>query len=380
MHYEAIIVGGGPAGASTAYHLSRLGLKVLILEKEKLPRFKLCAGCLSARTLRLLPDGYKGLLLNTIRSGRLGYRGLMEYEIDAGREIAYVVDRGQFDYFLVQKALESGADLLMASFTGFEREGSLYRVYTDIGSFYTHYLIGADGFYSKVAKLLGYKKRKFFRSLELFTEGDPRDRVLIEIGWVSRGYLWVFPHGEGVSVGIATTGREDLLELLKNYTLKRGIDFKPPRGWHIPFPEGKEDIHIGRERALLVGDAANMTDPLLGEGIYYALWAGELLSKAIVENPSQPAKAYWRLLKPMVEELIHAGKIAKLAYRFQSVAFRMGRDYALKSFYRILTAEETYKGLYWKGLFGFLRSLTEEKVMDIFRRHEGEYGRVHVKL
>ncbi|MEJ7619292.1 MAG: FAD-dependent oxidoreductase, partial [Aquificaceae bacterium] len=43
MLYDAVVVGGGPAGASTAYHLSKSGLRVLIVEKEKLPRFKLCA-------------------------------------------------------------------------------------------------------------------------------------------------------------------------------------------------------------------------------------------------------------------------------------------------------------------------------------------------
>ncbi len=380
MLYHTIVVGCGPAGASSAYHLSKAGLKVLIVEKEKLPRFKLCAGCLSARTLRLLPEGYKGLILNTIRSGKLGYRGLQEYEVEANREVAYIVDRSEFDHFLVQKALEVGAELLIDEFIGFEKEGRQYKVYTSKGSLYTDYLIGADGFHSKTAKLLGYKKRKFFRSLELFTDGSLKDKVLIEIGWVSRGYLWVFPHGEGISVGIATTGRENLLEILKSYTLSKKINFKHPKGWHIPFPERKEDIQIGKQRILLVGDSANMTDPLLGEGIYYALWAGELLSKAIAQNPSEPTKAYDILLRPLVEELIYAGKIANLAYRFQKVAFRMGKDYALRNFYYVLTGNKTYKDIYWKGWLEFLKHLTIDKIEHILRRHEGRHSGVNAEL
>ncbi len=380
MLYDAIVIGGGPAGASTAYHLSKSGLRVLIVEKEKLPRFKLCAGCLSARTLRLLPEGYKGLILNTISSGKLGYRGLQEYEVEANREVAYIVDRSEFDHFLVQKALEVGAELLIGEFMGFEKEGNQYKVYTSRGNFYTDYLIGADGFHSKTAKLLGYKKRKFFRSLELFTEGSLRDKVLIEIGWVSRGYLWVFPHGDGVSLGIATTGRENLLEILRNYALSKNINFKHPKGWHIPFPEGKKDIQIGKERVLLAGDSANMTDPLLGEGIYYALWAGKILAKAIIQNPSEPTKAYELMLKPLAEELIYAGKIARLAYRFQSVAFKMGKDYALRNFYRVLTGDKTYKDIYWKGWLEFLKHLTRERIACILRRHEGSCGRVNTEF
>jgi len=76
LRYDAVVIGGGPAGASTAYHLSKKGLKVLLVEKERLPRFKLCAGCLSARTLRLLPEGYERLLINRVRAGRLGYSWL----------------------------------------------------------------------------------------------------------------------------------------------------------------------------------------------------------------------------------------------------------------------------------------------------------------
>ncbi|MEJ5339156.1 MAG: geranylgeranyl reductase family protein [Aquificaceae bacterium] len=371
MRFDAIVVGGGPAGASSAYHLSRKGLKVLLIEKENLPRFKLCAGCISARAIRLLPDGYQRLILNTIRAGRLGFRGLEETRAEAEGAVAHIVDRRDFDHFLVSKALEAGAELLRAEFLGFEREDEGYRVYTSWGTFEADLLVGADGFYSKVAKLLGYRKKKFFRSLELFTDGDMEDEVLIETGYVGRGYLWVFPHGDGISLGVASTGREDLLRILKDYSEKKGIKFHHPRGWHIPFVERDEDLHAGRERILLVGDAANMTDPLLGEGIYYALWGGKLLAEAIVENPSEPVGAYRKRLRPLVQELVYAGRIARLAYAFQSISYRMGKDFALKSFYKLLTGEKSYRDLYWRGLPGFLKHLTKAWLGGIMKPHEG---------
>ncbi|MFN3947056.1 MAG: geranylgeranyl reductase family protein [Aquificaceae bacterium] len=354
MKYQAVVVGGGPAGASASYHLSKAGFKVALLEKESLPRFKLCAGCLSARTLKLLPKGYERLILNTIRGGRLGYKGLEDYHVPAEKEVAYIVDRKDFDYFLVKKSVEAGTELMQAEFFGFEREKESYKVYTSKGTLMADFIVGADGAHSKVARLLGYKP-KGFKSLEFFTEGDLKQEVLIEIGWVKRGYLWVFPHGEGISVGVATTGEENLLKILKEYSLLKGIKYKHPKGWHIPFPD--KEPFLGRGRIVLLGDAAGMTDPLLGEGIYYALWAGRILSQALLEDSNEPIKAYRRLLKPLIEELNKAKKIGDIAYRFQRVAYRMGKDYALRSFYKVLLGEKGYKELYWKGWLSFLKHL-----------------------
>ncbi|MFN4320124.1 MAG: geranylgeranyl reductase family protein [Aquificaceae bacterium] len=353
MKYQVVVVGGGPAGAFVSYNLSKLGFKVALLEKEALPRFKLCAGCLSARTLKLLPEGYEALILNTIKGGRLGYKGLEDYYVPAGTEVAYIVDRKDFDYFLVEKSVKAGTELIQAEFLGFEREKEAYKVYTSKGSLRAEFLIGADGAHSRVARLLGYRP-KGFKSLEFFTEGDLKQEVIIEIGWVERGYLWAFPHRrDGISVGVATTGQENLLKILKEYCLLKGIKYKHPKGWHIPFSE--EGPFLGRGRVLLLGDAAGMTDPLLGEGIYYALWAGKLLSQALLENPNEPTKAYKELLKPLTEELKKAKKIGDIAYKFQRVAYRMGKDYALKSFFKVLTGEKSYGELYWKGWFSFLK-------------------------
>jgi len=283
------------------------------------------------------------------------------------------VDRRDFDHFLVNKALEAGADLLQAHFWGFEKQGQSYKVYTSSGNILSDFIVGADGAHSKTAEILGFKKGKVFKSLEFFTEGDLKEEVLIEIGWVSRGYLWVFPHGDGISVDIATTGKEDLLKILKEYSNKKGIKFIHPKGWHIPFPE--KELQLGKDRVLLVGDSASMTDPLLGEGIYYALWAGRLASEAIIKNPHDPLKAYGGLLKPLKEELLNAGKIAKLAYRFQYVAYKMGKDYALKNFYRVLLGERSYGELYLKGFIEFLKHLTIEGLRNILNPHEGRNSR-----
>jgi len=127
------------------------------LEKKKLPRFKLCGGCLSARVVSLLPEGWQGLVKAVIREGTLGYRGEESFSLSSEKPLAYIVDRAEFDYFLVQNAQQVGVELWQeCELLGFE-ERERIKVYTSKGEVEADFLIGADRFYSKTADLLGYK-------------------------------------------------------------------------------------------------------------------------------------------------------------------------------------------------------------------------------
>lgn len=355
--YDLVVVGGGPAGSSTAYHASKRGLKVLILEKKKVPRFKLCAGCISKRISSYLPAGWEKLVLNRISSGVLGYAGNESFEVPAGEDIAYIIDRSEFDTFLLEKAQQEGTHLLQeCEFFHLEKEGTRYRISTSKGVFCADYLVGSDGFYSKVANLLGYKKKKFFKALEFFTEGALSHKVLIDIGIVKRGYAWIFPKGGKMSVGIACNDDYNLIKALKDYAEKRGIkNITKVYGWYIPYAESSKDVFYGKERILLTGDAANLTDPLLGEGIYYAVWSGKVVVDALSFSPSNPTEKYKTLLKDLVSELVYAGKIAHLGYRFQKVAYGMAKKGVLNTYYGLLTGNMRYKELFLKGWLDFLK-------------------------
>ena len=364
VKYDVVVVGGGPAGSSAAKRLRELGAKVLLIEKETLPRFKLCGGALSSRLAPLLPSGFKSKVLNVIDRGILGYGGESFVEKEK-REMAYIIDRAEFDKFLVES---SGVEVWEETeFLGFTEDKEI-EVKTSRGKIKTDFLVGSDGFYSKVAKLLGYRKRKFYRSLELLCEGVMDFRsVVIELGLVRRGYLWVFPKGEFLNVGIASTGKENLLRILKDYLRKQkvvSVDSEGSvRGWFIPFSEGFEDLHLGRGRILLTGDAGNFVDPLLGEGIYYAWLSGMKAAEAIINKPDNPVELYGKLVEKIGREFYYAGKIAKLAYRFQRVAYRMGGDVSLENYTELLKGRFTYEELYKRGLLSFFKNL----VLEIFR-------------
>ncbi|MDQ7038612.1 MAG: geranylgeranyl reductase family protein [Aquificota bacterium] len=358
--YDAVVVGGGPSGATCARILAEKGARVLIVERETLPRFKLCAGCLSARIDPLLPKGWKKLVLNSIRGGYLGFRGMSYREVSSNLPVAYIVDRSGFDHFLVKEAVASGSDLWEGTeFVRFEGEGPL-KVHTTKGTVLADFLIGADGFYSKVAKQTGFGKTRFFRSVEFWTEGEVTDKVVIDIGLVKRGYAWIFPKGELVSVGIASVGKDNLRKIIETYVagnpfLKvRGV--AGVKGWMIPFTEHWGDLQLGRGRVMLVGDSASMVDPLLGEGIYYGVLGGKLLAESIIRNPSNALDLYTlKVRETIFPELLYAGKIARTAYRFQRTAHRVGEK-ALLRFLYLLSGVTSYGELYRKGLVGFLIS------------------------
>ena len=352
--FDFIIAGAGPAGSYTALKLSEYGFKVGLVDKYEFPRKKLCGGCISARASILLPKGWESLILSKIKEGIIGYSG-KEYISKISNEIvAYIIRRSDFDYFLVKKAIEKHAHFFEScEVRDFKEEKEHVEVITSQGTFKTKYLIGADGFFSIIAKKLGYKKNKYYRSVEAFIEGSIENRVIIELGYVKRGYLWLFPAGCGkVSVGVASTGNENLSKLLGNYIISKldTSNFKI-RGWFIPFVEREKDICLGKGRILLIGDSANMTDPLIGEGIYYSMLAGSLLAKSAKENFENLALAYRDEVKhKILREFIYAGKIANLAYRFQYVAFSMAKGSIIESYFNLLTGKSNYRSIYLRGL------------------------------
>src|SRR4030042_2159161 len=110
--YDVIVVGGGPGGSTAARYCAKAGLKTLLIEKERLPRYKPCGGCLSAKTVRLLGFDLTAVIENTIYGAKFTYCSKDPFFIESKSPIAFLVMRDRFDQFLIDRASEAGTEIL----------------------------------------------------------------------------------------------------------------------------------------------------------------------------------------------------------------------------------------------------------------------------
>jgi geranylgeranyl reductase family protein len=329
--YDAIIVGAGPAGSVTAFHLARRGLRVLIIEKASLPRYKACGGGLTSKALRNLPFDVGPVVELQAIGGMLTYQGRLILKVDTARPIASLVRRDLFDRYLASKAVEAGATLYDGlAYTGYEEQEDLITAITSQGNYSGRVLVGADGVRSRVARQAGLlPEREIGVALEaeLAVPGSGLSEqgfyATFDFGALPYGYGWVFPKRDHLSAGVfhARPGKDALLrDYLKSFIDSQEVlahnETVNLRGHHIPLGGHPQALH--KERLLLVGDAANLADPWLGEGLYYAILSGMLAADAItqaLEADSLDLSAYTlRVNDEIVRDFGYARIFAWLVY------------------------------------------------------------------
>ena len=369
--YDAVVVGMGPAGATAAYQLSRSGLSVLGLDKAMHPRYKVCGGGLSARIDRILEDDYKSVVEHTIYGIQFSYRGADPFFLDSSSPIAYMVMRDRFDHFLVEKARRVGIEVHEGeSATSCRQLPDGIEVTTDRGQYLAKVLIGADGANSLVAQQLfpGRRSRRM-ATLESEIPIGPAPhypatgRALIDIGATPAGYAWIFPKQERLSIGVGDL-RGGLASPKKIFD-RFVRDEKGLALWKVPQPIGhplplfsehsetnRESVGLVSGRALLVGDAGHLVDPLFGEGIYYAIRSGQLAAETILNqvNDRRCSLADYEgaVRREIYEEFRVAVRMASIVYSYPRLCHRLLPRYQhiVMLYYDVLRGRETYQTFY----------------------------------
>jgi geranylgeranyl reductase family protein len=359
--FDITIIGAGPCGTILAYELAKRGVKVLILEKEKLPRDKVCAGGITVRAAALIPFDFSQVIEGVIYGSRLSYNMVPKIVRKYPQPLAYMVTREKFDYWLAGQARAAGVTLVEETpVEGVNIQAQGVQVTLNAGTFETPLLVGADGANSVVVKSLGVRKN-FEYGLCLRSLIPAGDEVLkgweglIGLDWgIPGGYAWVFPKrrmfavGAGSSYKVATRLKPYTQNLIDAYRLRNGRD-PLVRGHLLPLRRANQAISF--QRILLVGDAAGMIDPLTGEGIYYGLRSVYLALDpllAFVNGKTTTLNEYETAVDlEIMPELKIARKVQKLNSFAPLIFFTLlkERDRFWRAFCRMLRGEKTYAGI-----------------------------------
>ncbi|UCD70691.1 MAG: NAD(P)/FAD-dependent oxidoreductase [Syntrophobacterales bacterium] len=341
MEYDVIIVGAGPAGSTTARLCAKKGLRTLLIEKDRFPRYKPCGGYLSPRVLRELDFDIGGVIESSISEMKLTFRLKDPFSIVSQDPIGYVVMRESFDHLLCRKAQDEGADLYEGRrVVGFQEDMEGVDVSIKGGeSVRCRYLVGADGARSIVAQSL---RGGVMRRAGVAFQGEGRlagvkqrrwSFVHLDFGGVPYGYGWIFPKGSVVSTGIGVLFPSKGVNLKSRFERFIGcVDYikgmNMERTCFYPLPVfSAEDLPVSKGRVLLVGDAANLIDPMTGEGISYTVRSGKMAGEAIVSAIKGDQKGISRYREALectlFQDLTVALKLAKAVYRFPKLTYNV---------------------------------------------------------
>jgi geranylgeranyl reductase family protein len=349
--YDVIVVGAGPAGATAAYELAGSGLKVLLLEKKSLPRFKPCGGGISQKFLASLPFDFSRAIKGNVSRLRYYYDNGDPFEAELDTQLA-MVNRRDFDFVIASAAAAAGAELLAGlEVSGIEARSDGIKIITAKGAFKTRYLIGADGVYTKIGAWSGLvKKRRIGSALEVELTGlDHAQTALIGFGRVKEGYSWSFPKDDYYSVGIGgrhgVNLRKELDSWLDCLGYQGGRKFKV-HGHALP--EAVVGARLQKSNILLVGDAAGLVNPLTGEGIRYAIQSGRIAASAIKADKVESYSR--RVYEQIGGDLRFSYFIRSVFNAFPRFCYRYGVKNAAASreLSKAFCGDGTFKGLFFK--------------------------------
>jgi geranylgeranyl reductase family protein len=359
--FDVAVVGAGPAGCSAAMALAQNGCRVILLEKARLPRYKTCGGGVLARAFKLLPPDVENVVECSFHSVALNFPHTeMKFVATRPQPLVYMTMRADLDCLLARRAEKSGVQLIESSVVkNVNLQNGCVEIITQRDNYRAKFVIAADGVHSTTAKAAGWPElpalapaleHEIYLNDEDFAKFSQIPRF--DINAVDAGYAWVFPKRTHLSVGILSTHRvcPHLQTMLADYLQWLGImriQKTEKHGYLIPLAPRRGPL--ARGRALLVGDAAGLVDPVTAEGISHAILSGQLAATALIESrldANKVSSVYQSLLeKHILSELRAARFLARVLYHYPRIrngAFRLNGQKLCDFVARVVAGEGSY--------------------------------------
>ncbi len=343
--YDVIVIGGGIAGSIAAYTLAMAKVRVLILEKEPLPRYKTCGGGVTYRARKMIPYDIDLIIDKEFDTADVyDHENDIRFHVKRNHPILNMTMRENLDYFCLAKAVGNGADFKDKIYVKNLIVNKDYvEAVTDKENFTAKFIIGADGATGVTSRVLGLQDN--FRKIPAMeNEVYVNDELLemfsaaprFDFGIIPHGYGWVFPKKEHLSIGVASMrpSKINMNTYLKSYMETLGITEtleEQKHGYIIPMHPKKKKFSHGR--ILLAGDAAGLADPVTAEGISYAVETGNYAAEALLRgkfNVETVNRKYNFIMKRVLSELRNAKFLSYFIYHSPSLRKFVFKNYGTR--------------------------------------------------
>jgi flavin-dependent dehydrogenase len=324
--YDVAIIGGGPAGSTAATLLARSGRSVIVLERERFPRFHIGESLLPYTMPTFDRLGVRELLDRTFlpkygaelitACGERKVKFFFENGFRLKHTRSYQVERAHFDKLLLDHAAASGAEVreeTLVDRVSFDSEGVSLRLRAGdagLSDVRARYLIDASGRHTVVGQ--HFKLKQSYPNLNKFSVfahyddvlRDPgRDATLTRMVRSHDRWFWMIPLGETrMSIGmVMDTAEFRKLGQSPEDALTAAIDEQPmirermDQARRVSPVYGTGDysyrnVTLAGERWLLAGDAAGFIDPVFSTGVFIAITSGERAADTVHAALSQPSR------------------------------------------------------------------------------------------
>ena len=361
--YDLIIAGAGPAGSSAAREAGKAGMNVLLIDKDRFPRYKPCGGGLSERALSYLDFSLpENICERSITGARIRFGDRV---IDRHKDyrLTVTLTRSAFDEFLLKKAQEIGVHVATGKkVLDFREDNEKVEVRAGDETYRSKYLIVAAGSQNRLKERVRDRDGKDRYGICMVTEVPEKNDAIdarlgnaleFHFGVARMGYGWIFPHDGYYSVGIGGMAKDlsNPRRSMIGFLRKNGFagSYKL-RGHLIPF--GGITRPVASPRVLLSGDSAGFVDSFTGEGIAYAIKSGQNAAQTVADKLEDDdldlAESYQqRCKKDFGDDLKYSLIMAKIMHSWPEMFFRMlaTRDDFLDKFLEVPAMKGTYKSL-----------------------------------
>jgi len=292
--YDVIVIGAGPCGCTSASALSKNGLKVLLLEKCKLPRYKSCSGVLIEKSMRLIEKYFGQSVPLSVTCTPVQNRG-MEFTDDLGREYKFEsrglnIRRDKFDYWLTSLAKEFGVEVKdQSSVSSVTETGDMVCVSVNGVKIYSKFVIDCSG-----AIGIGKQAHNSVITYQTYNKGvidlDPHYFYAYLQPELSGYDAWFNVKDDMLVLGVASINAKDIGKHYDNFigymkekhALAISKELKTDK-WLIRNIQPPFSIDYGIGSVLRAGETAGFLNPM-GEGISSALESGYYAALAIISN------------------------------------------------------------------------------------------------